>query len=96
LPTVWFAKLEQDGPAVPVKIMIKSDYGAMFMHLAGYTNGTESLSAEVRGETRSERAGATQIGTNVIKKTAEAGATTTAPQAETSMNSKGTQAGHNE
>ncbi len=74
--------------------MIKSDYGAMFMHLAGYTNGTDSLSAEVRGETRSERAGATQIGDNVAKKTVEAD--TSVPKAETSMNSRGSQAGANE
>ncbi|MDB5490776.1 MAG: hypothetical protein JWO78_625 [Micavibrio sp.] len=93
LPTVWFARMQATGPAVPVKIMIKSDYGAMFMHLAGYSNGTESLSAEVRGETKSERAGATRIGDNVVKKTSDNGS---APKAETSQNSKGTQGGNNE
>lgn len=98
LPTVWFAKMEENGPAVPVKIMIKSDYGAMFVHLAGYSNGTESLSAEVRGETKSERAGASQIGENVaIKKGTEVTAETESKPLKSLKNvDRGNQAGANE
>jgi len=47
LPTVWFAKLDPNGPAVPVKIMIKSDYGAMLAHLTGYTNNDGVQSAQI-------------------------------------------------
>ena len=36
LPTVWFAPITQNGPAVPVKMRIKTDYGTLFMHMAGY------------------------------------------------------------
>lgn len=54
LPTVWFAKLDPEGPAVPVKIRIKSDYGAMFMHLVNYTNGNSFLTADVMDEIRAE------------------------------------------
>lgn len=34
LPTVWIAPVKQGFPPMPVKIMIKTDYGTMFMHLA--------------------------------------------------------------
>lgn len=57
LPTVWFARIDNKGPAVPVKIMIKSDYGAMLMHLAGYSNGGDTKAADVVGEEKSEREG---------------------------------------
>ncbi len=33
LPTVWMGQVEPGGPAVPVKIRVKTDYGTMFMHL---------------------------------------------------------------
>lgn len=36
MPTVWAAKLSKDGPAIPVKIMVKTAYGTLFMHLTGY------------------------------------------------------------
>lgn len=55
LPTVWFASLDGKSPAVPVKIMIKSDYGAMLMHLAGYKNGKDAVTAEITGSEKSER-----------------------------------------
>jgi hypothetical protein len=47
LPTVWFAQLDPKGPAVPVKIMIKSDYGAMLAHLTGYSNNESVRSAQI-------------------------------------------------
>jgi hypothetical protein len=48
MPTVWMAKLDQDGPAVPVKIRVKTDYGTLFMHLAQYEGGGRSVSAQKR------------------------------------------------
>lgn len=36
VPTVWLARLEKDGPAVPVKLQAKTSYGTFMMHLAGY------------------------------------------------------------
>jgi len=41
MPTMWMAQIDPDGPAVPVKIMVKTDYGALIMHLTGYQNGQE-------------------------------------------------------
>lgn len=38
LPTLWIAKIAPDVPPVPVRIMIKTDYGTLFMHLATATN----------------------------------------------------------
>lgn len=35
LPTIWFAPVVENGPAVPVKIRVKTDYGTLFMHLTG-------------------------------------------------------------
>lgn len=33
LPTIWLARLEQDGPVVPVRMEIGSDYGSVVAHL---------------------------------------------------------------
>lgn len=41
LPTIWLAQLAEGEPAVPVKIMVKTDYGVLFMHLTGYRHGQE-------------------------------------------------------
>jgi hypothetical protein len=41
LPTVWVAKIGKDGPAVPVKVRVKTEYGTLFMHLVKYKNGNE-------------------------------------------------------
>ena len=43
MPTVWFAKLADGEPAVPVKIRVKTEYGALFMHLAAYQGAGQSL-----------------------------------------------------
>ncbi len=43
LPTVWFAKINDEGPAVPVKMRVKTDYGTMFMHLVEYKNGDKTI-----------------------------------------------------
>lgn len=56
LPTVWFAKIDEAGPAVPVKIRIKSDYGALFMHLVNYTNGESFMTADVMDDIREDNA----------------------------------------
>lgn len=40
LPTVWLAKIDQNGgPAVPVKVRVKTEYGTLFSHLIAYQNG---------------------------------------------------------
>ena len=36
MPTLWVAKLSDNGPAMPVKIRVKTDYGTLFMHLTRY------------------------------------------------------------
>lgn len=41
LPTLWVAKLNKNGPAVPVKIRIKTAYGTLFLHLAEYKNNAK-------------------------------------------------------
>ena len=43
MPTVWMAQISKDGPAVPVKIRVKTDFGVLFMHLTGYQNGQAKL-----------------------------------------------------
>jgi len=43
LPTVWLAKLDEQGPAVPVKLRVKTDYGTLFMHMVGYENGNKKI-----------------------------------------------------
>lgn len=48
MPTVWMAQLEENAPAVPVKVLVKTEYGALFMHLAEYKNAEETLVAENR------------------------------------------------
>ncbi|MGQ0526604.1 MAG: DUF3108 domain-containing protein [Alphaproteobacteria bacterium] len=36
MPTIWTAVMSRDGPAIPVKIMVKTAYGTLFMHLVDY------------------------------------------------------------
>lgn len=36
LPTIWFGRMGADGPYIPVKIRVKTDYGTLFMHLTSY------------------------------------------------------------
>ena len=50
MPTVWLARLSQHSPAVPVKIMVKTAYGTLFMHLAEYRNADKIVVAEKRAE----------------------------------------------
>lgn len=50
LPTIWFAKIDPEGPAVPVKIRVKSEYGAMFMHLVNYNDGHSTVTADIVAE----------------------------------------------
>lgn len=50
LPTMWVAKLSETGPAVPVKIQIKTSYGTLMMHLTGYQSGGKTLLADKRGK----------------------------------------------
>ncbi|MCB9990106.1 MAG: DUF3108 domain-containing protein [Rhodospirillales bacterium] len=46
LPTVWLAKIDNNGPAVPVKMRVKTNYGTLFMHLVGYKNGEKRITAK--------------------------------------------------
>ena len=48
IPTVWMAQLEKNGPAVPVKIRVKTEFGTLFMHLAEYQNNEQIKVAEKR------------------------------------------------
>ncbi len=48
MPTVWIGKLSKDGPAIPVKVRVKTEYGTLFMHLVEYNNGEEIVMAEKR------------------------------------------------
>lgn len=50
MPTLWMAKIDQDGPAVPVKIRVKTDYGTLFMHLIHYKNGQKEIRADISDE----------------------------------------------
>lgn len=36
LPTVWLGKFSGDGPALPVKILVKTAYGTLIMHAVKY------------------------------------------------------------
>lgn len=48
MPTLWLAQIEESGPAVPVKIHIKTIYGSMFLHLTEYKSGNGTLMAANR------------------------------------------------
>lgn len=39
MPTVWMAVIDENSPAVPVKIRVKTEYGTLFMHLTKYKKG---------------------------------------------------------
>lgn len=43
MPTVWFARIKEGQPAVPVRIRVRTDYGVLFMHLTQYRSGQDRL-----------------------------------------------------
>ena len=43
MPTIWVANINAHGPAVPVKVRVKTQYGTMFMHMTAYENGKTQL-----------------------------------------------------
>ncbi len=43
MPTVWFAKVDENQVAVPVKVRVKTDYGTLFMHLTEYQSSAKKL-----------------------------------------------------
>ncbi len=43
MPTVWFGKVAENLPAIPVKVLVKTGHGALVMHLVKYDNGTVQL-----------------------------------------------------
>jgi hypothetical protein len=50
MPTVWLANVKDGGPAIPVKIRVKTAYGTLFMHLAQYESGGNTVVAEKRDD----------------------------------------------
>lgn len=48
MPTIWFTQLADGEPAVPGKIMVKTDYGTLMLHLSEYRKGDTHLIAEKR------------------------------------------------
>lgn len=44
IPTVWFARVVEGMPAIPVKVQVKTSYGTLFMHMTSYDDGTKALS----------------------------------------------------
>lgn len=43
IPTVWFAQMAEGQPAVPVKVLVKTSYGTLFMHMTDYAGGDKKL-----------------------------------------------------
>ena len=43
LPTIWFAKVTEGQPAVPVKVRVKTSYGTLFMHMTSYRDSKKHL-----------------------------------------------------
>ena len=50
LPTIWMANLSDGSPAIPVKMMLRTDYGAIVMHMTRYENGGEVQLAEKQAD----------------------------------------------
>lgn len=50
LPTVWIGQMEEGLPAVPVRILVKTSYGSLVMHLAEYKSGSDLKTADKRGD----------------------------------------------
>lgn len=45
LPTIWLAQVDEDGPAIPVRIRVKTEFGTLFMHMTGEKLAPESQEA---------------------------------------------------
>lgn len=43
MPTVWFAKMAEGEPAIPVKVRVKTSYGTLFMHMTKYETSKKIL-----------------------------------------------------
>ncbi len=50
MPTIWMAQITEGAPAVPVKIMVRSNYGALVMHMTRYENGGNVILAEKQAD----------------------------------------------
>lgn len=46
MPTVWFAQMAPGEAPVPVRIRVKTEYGALMMHLTHYQSPAKSISLE--------------------------------------------------
>lgn len=49
MPTLWVASLSEGEPAIPVKLLVKTDYGALMVHLTEYTGPKTTLMSKKRG-----------------------------------------------
>ena len=54
MPTLWVAQIEKDAPAVPVKLLVKTNYGNLFMHLTEYQGSGDILVAKKRKELKAK------------------------------------------
>ncbi len=43
MPTVWFAQMAENQPAIPVKVRVKTAYGTLFMHMTEYSGLNKKL-----------------------------------------------------
>ena len=50
MPTIWMASLAEGQPAVPVKVLVRTNYGALVMHMTRYENGDNTVLAEKQPE----------------------------------------------
>lgn len=47
MPTIWVGQVEEGGPYLPVKILVKTDYGSLVMHLVKY-QGITNIVADAK------------------------------------------------
>jgi len=43
MPTIWFGIIDDNLPAIPIKVLVKTGYGALVMHLVDYDNGSNKF-----------------------------------------------------
>lgn len=46
MPTIWFGSLDNNEPAIPVKVRVKTDYGTFFLHLTEYEGNSLQIALE--------------------------------------------------
>ena len=43
MPTIWMAQMDENQPAIPVKVRVKTSYGTLFMHMTKYDSHNKQL-----------------------------------------------------